>query len=150
MNEYTVVVFAAAAMVSVAGFAFYSEKQESMMRISLGIIFICAVISPLVSMVRGIADMDFTQGESFAVDNVYEKTAEEAFCRGVMLALAEEFSLSKEEVSVKTYGFSAESISCERISVTLSGKACFADTLAIRTFIEDNNWGKCEVKLEFG
>ena len=149
MNEYTVIIFAAAAMASFSGFAFYNGKNESLMRTAVGLIFICALISPAVSLIRGFSEVDFSS-EGVSGENIYEKTAEEAYSSGVELALAEEFSFSEGEVLVRIIGFSAESMSCERLVVTLSGNACFSDVSAVRRFVEDNNLGKCEVKLSFG
>lgn len=149
MNEYTAVIFAASAMICIAGLAFYSSKQEPVARLALGIILVCAVIDPLVSMVRGLIDIDYSENEAIG-QTVYEKTAEEAFLDGVRLAIMQEFSISAQELSVSAVGFSSQSMNCERITVTLMGSACFADVGAIRAFVEENNLGKCEVKLGFG
>ena len=150
MKEYTIVIFAAAALASVAGFAFFNDKNEPFMRTAVAIIFVCAIVSPTVSIIRGFADGNFSSSDSFLDGNIYEKTAEEAFTLGVELALAEEFSFSDEEVFVRAEGFLAENMSCERLVVTLSGAACFSDITAVRSFVEENNLGKCEVKLSFG
>ena len=149
MSEYSAVIFAASAMVSIAGFAFYSGKNEQVMRFAMGIILFCAIISPFISLFSGIADMDFSVNVG-AGENVYEKTAEQAFCEGIELAVEKEFSLAKEDVSAKAVGFLVENLRSEKVIITLRGKACVADFAGIRAFVEENNFGKCEVNVEFG
>ena len=50
-----------------------------------------------------------------------EQTAEEALCAGISQSIGEEFSLSKNEVSVICYGFSLEEMRAERIQPLRKG-----------------------------
>lgn len=148
MKEYLGFMVGMTLLSSLASFASY-KLSDKRLRFGIGIVFLCAVSAPLISVLRGIEDIkiDFSQGMA---ENLYEQTAKEALCAGLSQSIGEEFSLSKNEVSVICYGFSLEEMRAERIKVILSGGAAFADRTAIRAFVEGGGFGECEVIYGFG
>lgn len=146
MNGYLTTIFLASATISLAGYVFASKKEEKVAKVALGIILVSAIISPLISLCRGLAELP--EYSDSAKDDVFEKTAEEAFCNGVELALAEHFSLEVEQITVLAEGFSAEKLRARTLTVYLGGSARLADYRAIIEFVVENNFGECEVKLQ--
>ena len=145
MSAHLVTIFCASCAVAFAGFVLSSGKAERAARAALGIILVSAILSPLISLGQGFAQLPEYSGAE--EESVFEKTAEEAFCDGVRLAIAERFSLDAEHISVRAKGFQTEKMTAEVLTVTLSERAKLADYRAIREFVVENNFGKCEVEL---
>lgn len=148
MRDYLVFIVGMSLLSSFVSFSSYKPSDKSL-RFGMGIVFLCAVSAPLVSIIQGLGDIhvDFSSGQ---VKNLYEQTAEEALCAGLGKSIAEEFSLPADELSVICYGFSLEEMRAERIKVILGGEAAFADRTVIRAFVEEGGFGECEVICDFG
>ena len=152
MKAYLLSVFAICLVASLLGFLSHG-RFRSIEKITIGVIMLYVILSPLPSAIRSFDPNDFFsfelpgdveyEGDAYAV-------AEEAFGRGVALAVAEEFSLDVSDIRVKTDGFDFEKMYAERIKVTLSGKAAGADHRAIESFLNKQEFGRCEVEIEIG
>lgn len=148
MSEYLVTIFAASAISAISAFVFFSKRQEKVAAAAFGIILVSAIISPLLSIYRVIGEEDFYKTEQKDED-AFSEVVEESFCDGIESAVADKYSLSEEDISAEVFGFSKDSMSAEKIVITLRGKASFTDLVSIRHFIEENNLGKCEVLISF-
>lgn len=152
MKEYLLSVFAICTVVGLVSFLSHG-KLRSAERIVLGIITLYVILSPLPSAIKNFDVDDFF---SFDTDGVGEQggdiseVAEEAFARGVALAVAEEFSLEASDIRVRVEGFDFEKMSAERIRVTLSGRASTADYRAVEEYLNKQQFGRCEVEIEIG
>lgn len=151
MREYLLSVFAICLVASLVGF-FSQGRLRSTEKIVIGIITLYVVISPIGSAVK-----NFDPDDIFSFDIPSTETggnvsavAEEAFARGIAVAVAEEFSLKASDIRVKTQGFDFEKMSAERIKVTLSGGAVTSDYRAIESFLNKQQFGRCEVEIEIG
>lgn len=115
------------------------KKFKEPISLLLGLLFLMSLIAPLPSALEAVGDgisslPDFSEGELDGGD--YYDTALFALEEGVRCAVSEQFSLDKENVQVKIYGFQAQSMSAETVYVTLTGKGAFADYKAIESFVE--------------
>ncbi len=113
-----------------------------------GLIFASVVISPLVSLIY---NFDFTPPAAFEPDGWgYIEYTEDAFCDGVLNALCDKYGIETHQAKIKTEGFDFNTMSCKKITVTLSGGAVIKDSGAIKRYLEQNLCIECEVRLEFG
>lgn len=143
-------VIAVMAAVAFASFASYDEERARQSRFALGIILLASLVSPLVSVVRGIGSIDFTYtGEDYSAISV-EKTVEEAFVCGISLAIGEKFGIKEEDLSVEALGFDSERVRAESLLVTLSGRAAVKNYREIESYVESLGVGKCILEVQFG
>ena len=121
MNGAIVYVLAAVCSVAYASFASYS-KDCAGTRFALGAILLSSLVVPFAASVAEISVPDIIPdyGEDRYSDMSSDVT-EEAFVRGIKLAICEKFDLEAGCVDVRAVGFVFESVSAERISVVLSG-----------------------------
>jgi hypothetical protein len=150
MKEYFVTVITVAAVFG--GLSMLSYRGGSVERAVIGIISLFLLISP---MAKAASDVDFEKIRLPSLSEEWEGEelsayAEEAFCRGITLAICEEFSLSAEDISVRSFGFDYEKMSAEKIRVILSGRAAFASSRAVESFVNKMKIGECRVEVEIG
>jgi len=136
-------------LVSVIASSACHEKMRKATESVLGICLLFALVAPLPQLIGGLYDLseDFPGTSPLPEGEIYKETAEEAMCRGIALAVAEEFDCSSEGVSVKLYGFSLSDMSAQRISIILSADARFLSPFAVREYIEENFSGRCTVEI---
>ena len=147
-------VYIAAVLFAVAFSSFVSYDSEKMRasRCALGIILLAALVAPLTSLIGEFENLtygDFPSYDSSAEEQFRDQSIGSAFVRGVELAVAERFSFSEDEVEVECFGFALEEARAEKIHVTLSGRAAFADIRAVRDYVENSRLGECEVTVVF-
>ena len=128
--------------VAFASFAAYDEESSRASRFALGVILLAALVPLLTSFVSDVKDGDFLRSfdsdyGSVSGGEVFEEVLYEAYCSGVRDAVAEKFDLPVDNIRVSCAGFCSESASCERISVTLSGRAALGDILAIKRYVSE-------------
>ena len=152
MKEYMISVFAICVAVGLFGFLSHG-RLRSAERVTMGIIVLWVIISPLSSAVKNIDfdDLGFSDvGQLPELNGGYSAVAEEAFGRGIILLVADEFSLDPSDMRVKITGFDPETMSAEKIRLILGGGAAMADYRAVESFLNKQNLGKCEVEIEIG
>lgn len=152
MNGYLSSVFIVSMISGLFGYLSFG-KLRSAERVVMGVILLYVIIAPLSDLVSDFDPNDiFSSINSSDVqyDEELSMVAEEAFAEGIKLALAEEFSISRDDIRVKVFGFDLEGMSGEKIKVSLSGKAALADYRAIESFLNKQNIGECEVEIEIG
>lgn len=156
MNTYAASVIVTAALTSLALALSYKEGSESntAVRAAMTVMLLYVTVIPLFGVIK-----NFDADELFSLPTASEseytsaigEVAEDAFCSGIVLFVADEFSLEKDDISVMVTGFNKDEMTAEKISVTLRGRAAAsADFRAVREKIEKNGLGKCEVKIEIG
>ena len=149
MSEYVFSVFAVCLIMGGLRALCYGGGVAE--KLTMGIITLAVIITPISSL---ISDFDVDSwlesledgggglsGESGVV-------IEEAFAEGVCSAVAEKFSLEREDVRVRLSGFDAEAMRAEKIRITLSGAAALADYKAVEKYISGLGLGGCEVGIE--
>jgi hypothetical protein len=152
MSTYFVSVFAISVCVGVLELISYNRNSAAE-RAALGIIFLYVVLSPLADAAwnfeLGDLSADKIIGETEA-DVEYEAAAEEAFSEGIRRAVADKFSLPRESITVRIYGFEFSKMRCERIFLLLCGRAAFADNKAVEKYVNEMGLGECDVEIEIG
>ena len=150
MGEYMLGVSCVCLLVSFASFASVAQNGRGAIKFALGVILLAALIAPLEGLVSGIGSgLSQIGSGDYKDEGNFSEYTESAFCEGIRLAVAEEFSLEEGDVSVLAIGFSVESMRAELIKIMLYGKAASSDYRAIREFVEENGLGKCEVEIAF-
>ncbi len=119
-----------------------------------GILVICVVLLPLVDIFR---DFDINEPlDGIIADMKQEGAADDAielaFERGIAEYIAAEHDVDVGCVVVNADGFDMESLTAERIYVTLSGEAIYLDYKKIQNEISGRftQGGECEVSLSVG
>lgn len=151
MNGYALSVFA----ICLIGGALTLLSHGSGMgeRLAIGIVTLYIIISPLA---EGLSDfnldrfIDSLQGESVQVAPGHEGVIEDAFSDGVARAVAERFSLDRENIRVSLRNFDIENMRAEKIRLTLSGSAALADYKAVEKYVNSLDLGECDVEIEIG
>ena len=147
MKEYAASIFVMAALLSVLRIVGY--KSGNMERLALGIICVYVLISPLATLrsegISGVLDTP-----NIEVENGASSVIENALCEGIEQAVAEEFSLNESYISVRLFGFDAETMRAEKIEIILSGSAVTRDYRAIESYVNKMEIGECRVEISFG
>lgn len=152
MKEYLIAVVLITALVALCSHFLSGTDAAGYGRLSLGIVLLWAVLSPLVSLLSALPALPSLPELSVPETDtpLYEQYAEEGFCEGLALAVEERFGISAEQISVRAEGFDVMKMRAQRIYILLRGKAVFADSAAIAAFVEDEGLGECEVEIEIG
>lgn len=150
MREYVISILAVSAVIALGMLVSYRENDKTA-KLAFSVILAAAVLLPLSDAIAELVasapslpsfDAQGTTGE-------YVGEAEEAFCEGVEAAVAEEFSISRENIRAFCTGFDFERMRCECVSVRLFGGAVFANIEEIERFLK-NGLGGCEVEIIIG
>ena len=148
MSEYAIGVFVISAVVGICSHIAYKGKSDPS-RLALAIILLSVVVSPIADMTLDGSLAGVEYDESIIGDG-YEGVAEQAFGRGILSAVAEEFSLDEDNLRVEIDGFDFDKMRAERIRVILSGRAALADNKSIEKYINGLDRGVCECEIEIG
>ena len=149
MTEHFALVFAVAFAASVASLVSYDGGKGVAARGAISIVLLLAVSQPVIAFASELSELRAPTFSGFDTEEVgeYERVAEEAFAQGVAKLIAEEFSLSEKNISVKTEGFDVSNMSAEKIFVTLYGRAALCDPGAIEKFINNYGFGVCYAEI---
>ena len=135
---------------ALASFVIYDEERLKSARFTLGIVALAAVLTPLISAIKGIENIDFSYTDTYYSTEAVTKTLKEAFENGIAEAIEGEFSVERGDVSVTAEGFDEEKMRAERIIVTLSGRAVLKNLGAIESYVTELGLGKCIAEVKIG
>ena len=151
MSEYFIDVFC---ILFVAGalslLCFDSGKAE---KTAIGIITAFVILSPIITALK---EVDIDRALDSFVDQGYETdvspsfVAEEAFAEGIKEAVAEKFSVNKENISVKVVDFDMKNMNAKEIVIFLSGTAVSSDYRGIKSYVNQLGLGECRVEIQLG
>ena len=148
MENVYIYIFSLAAVVAIASAISYDGERASYMRFLLGAVLVSGICLPVLNFVRDFSLSDYTvdvgEGDASAVSR---ETLAASFCDAIERAVAEEFSLDSESVSVTCRGFDLGTCSAEKITVLLTGSAALSDIRGIRNFCEEISSADAEVKI---
>ena len=152
MSAYLSSLVAISALVGICSFLSYSETTDRGLKIAVSVILVYTVILPAVTLVREAVEFDFDyyQSEIPEVsfeDTEFSKTAEQSFADGIKKMIAENFSLSSDEVKVFVFGFDGKRMKAEKIKIILTGTAIVADARRIAYAVSLAGLGECEVEI---
>lgn len=154
MKEYFISVIFMSFAAGLASLVSYPSAMEKCSKAAISLLVMFIVITPLLSLVGSIGNIDFDELKENIItedgEGEYIKTAEEAFELGIKRLLLDKYGLSGDEVSVFLIGFDFEKMRAEKIKITLSGRAALADYRSIEEYVEKNNLGECEVNISLG
>ena len=129
------------------------SAYKSTTRIATGLMLLLFVLTPVSALIRGLADLKLPSAPSPELpgEDEYTEVAEDAFCLGIGEAIAERYSVTASDITVLCDGFNFETVSAERIYITLRGEARVLDYRAVKDYIENNiNVGECDVRIDVG
>lgn len=151
MSEYMIGVFAVCLVSGVM--TLLSHSSGKMEKVAIGLISLYIIISPIADSFKHFDVDDWLSslsGESYEIESGYGEMLESAFAEGVERAVAEKFSLDREHIRARVYGFDSEKLWAEKIRVTLSGTAALADYKAVEKYLNSLGIGECELEIEIG
>ena len=123
---------------------FSAERYKGLTRAAMSLILVMAILSPLPSLVEKIGgELDFSE-----IEGSGEDIRLSAFGDGIREYISSEFDLDSDEVAVEIVGFDKEEMKCEKILITLSGRAALADYKRVERLIDELGLGEAEVKIE--
>ncbi len=150
MSEYALAVFGICLVVGICLTVSHgSSKAQSL---ALGIITLWVILSPLGDIIEHfdpnswMDSIDIPDYDSGEIDIVIE----DAFADGICSAVADKFSLNRDDIRVRLYGFDKEEMRAEKIMIILSGRATLSDYKAVEKYINSMEVGECNVEIEIG
>nr|MBE6545330.1 hypothetical protein [Oscillospiraceae bacterium] len=152
MTEYAMTVFVICIFTGALGLIAHGALRDAE-RLALGIITLYVIIAPITDAVKDFdadAFFDSISGGAADIESGYAETAEEALAEGIALAVAKEFSISRDNIRVRLRGFDFETMACEEIGIILSGSAALSDYKAVERYINKMEIGVCKVEIEIG
>ena len=120
---------------------------------AVGIVTLYVIISPLIGYISEFDTEEWLssiKNEEFDTEGEFHSAIEDAFKRGITLAVAEEFSIQSEEIRVEVSGFDPTKMTADRIRIVLSGRAAMSDYKAVKKYVDGLNLGECDVEIEIG
>ena len=150
MRDYLSGVFLLSALFGLLEKILYGESGSLGEKKALAIILIFAVTAPLPTLISAEGILPDFSDIGKLPEGEYSEVTREAFEEGLQRALCDEFSLKKDGVTVRCFGFSFEKMRAERISVVLSLSAAGVDPDRVKKYINDLDIGECEVQFEIG
>ena len=151
MSQYYISIFAICLVGGVASLLSYGSGRAE--KVAVGIVTLYVIVSPIVGYISEFdADkwLDSIKNEDTNISEEYSSVIEDAFGEGIALAISEEFSISKDDIRVRLYGFDSEKMQAEKIKIVLSGRASMSDYKAVERYIDSLNLGECDVEIEIG
>ena len=149
MSEYFRSLLFVAFAIAALSFILYNERERAA-RFAFGVLLAFAALFPLVEVLPNVdigGLIEEIQGGVQSGEEVYESDAKSAFESGICRAISEKFALDEADVTVFAVGFNFERMSAEKIEVTLSGGAIFADIEKIEKYVSELEIGGCEVLI---
>lgn len=125
------------------------SENEKWIKFAVGAVLTSAITLAVFNTARDFVlpeadgDASYSEGEEIA-----EAVLSEALARGVEVDICDVFSLSEEDVSVFTQGFTYGSERAEAVRVVLTGRAVLTDTVSLRKYVTER-YGECEVITDF-
>ena len=151
MTEYALAAFAILAISGLLSLVCYGSGTAE--KTAVGIIVAFIIISPLVTAVRDIdldSALDSLTGGGYQSDANPSPVVEEAFAEGIKRAVADKFSIDRENIRVKIINFDMKNMSCEQIVIFLQGRGVFADYRGIESYVNSLEMGECRVEIQLG
>ena len=153
LKEYIQTVISVAIIVSVA-LSLSHPKLRGAAGFGAGILIICIIMLPLVDIINNFSIEDGWDGflDDYIYENMTDDAIELAFECGIEEYISEKYAIDRDLINVNADGFNLENMRCERVYVTLRGKAALADYKKIQTEIEQEFTvgGECEVSVIIG
>lgn len=138
MRETLLFLLGSFAVTALAGALSHSALSSSV-RMALATVTLALIVLPLMSSTMDFGAIQIPEGSVGKGDfDGYIEVSESAFCEGITLAVAQEFSLSPKEVRVECVDFDFSKMRASKIKISLSGDGVFADFLLIKRYVEDN------------
>jgi hypothetical protein len=129
-------------------------RFASITNFGAGVLVICAIMLPLVDIIRDFDANDFYDKilDDVEFTGATDSSIELAFEEGIADYVSGRWGIDRDYVRVSVDGFDMESLTAERIYVTLSGKGLLVDYKRIEEALvpEFTRDGECEVSLDLG
>lgn len=127
------------------------KKMDKVTRMAIGIVVICAIMSPFVDIIRenGL-DFDWESELDYMDGEVNDEAIELAFEEGIGAYICDLYGISASCVKVNVDGLDMSKMRAERIYVTLLSEGMLVDYRALEyELIEEfTDGGECEVRLD--
>ena len=136
------------------GLSVAHPRFKSVTNLGAGVLIICAIMLPLVDIIR---DFDIDDSfekmlDEFELDGMTDSAIEDAFEDGIAQYVSDRWGVDRECIVVNVDGFDMESLSAQRIYVTLGGMGALVDYKRIEEALIEKftRGGECEVSLKIG
>ncbi len=124
---------------------FSAERYKGLTRSAMSLILVMAILSPLPSLVEKMkGELDFSGIEESGGEDIRLL----AFGEGIREYISSELDLNPDEVAIEIIGFDKEEMRCEKILITLSGRAALTDYKRAEKLVDGLGLGEAEVKIE--
>ena len=118
---------------------------------AIGIISLCALVSPLREVVSALADPPSFSAFSEIPEGGLSDTLRDSFLLGVKGYISSEWHIPEDDVSLSMDGFCNVDVRAAELAVSLSGAGALADVRGMRERLEELfvlPGGKCVVVIE--
>lgn len=148
MGEYVFCLICVGVIGAVAAMLAH-EGTKSTLRLALGVLTLAVAVIPIGALTADMLEegINLPEPPDYSDSGGYLEVAEEAFCRGVSLAIAERFGTDEEHLYVSCRGFSLQNMTAESIYVRISN-APSVDYRAVKEYVRENftKGGECRVE----
>ena len=149
MSEYMAGIVLFSALISFAELISYSSGEDKGERLAISVVLIYCIVAPLIPLAESFADFDISEiipeGEELS-GGAYIEVSEEGFREGILSLVVDKWGLLREETVVTVTGFDFETMTAERIIITLLSRGVSVDFHEIENYIEKAGLGVCEVR----
>lgn len=121
--------------------------------LGMGAVIICAVLLPLVDIIRDIDVEDALENIFDGIDyDATDSAIELAFEDAVAQYIADEYGVSADCVNVRADGFDIATLTAQRVYITLTGEGVTVDYKRMEEEVISRftAGGECEVSISFG
>lgn len=153
MKGYLVGVVLLSALLSFASLFLRGKEIERAAKVAFALILLCEMLLPLSDLLPAIFGK-ISEGVPLppvgAESGGVEEIGEGAFAEGIAAAVAKEFSLPREGITVRIDNFDFSAMHAEKIHLTLRGRGALIDPKKIEDYVTGAGLGDCEVNFEIG
>lgn len=154
MKAYLAGVIAVSSLVSLASLFLRGKETERATKIVFGVILFTSLFLPLRDLLPELREKIVGEGTPslpLEGDLPYcTEVGKEAFAEGVVRAVAEKFSIPREDIGIRVENFDFRSMRAEKILLTMRGRGALFDPRRIEDYVTGAGLGECEVGFEIG
>lgn len=121
---------------SAAGLIAYRGGGSTAERAAISIVILSCTVCPLADAVRN-TEIRLPNIQTYPEDLRYNETLGEALADGIAAALCEKFGIEDENIRVAVRGFEPESVTVERVTVILRGKALLTRVEDVKRYVKE-------------
>ena len=149
LSEYFTTIVVISSLLGFFELFSHSGGEDKGERLASSVIVLYLIIAPLLPIVEGLSDFDFSDlsGEVGALTGgAYVEVSEDAFREGIERLLFDKWGLDESAAVVSVFGFDFNEMKAELIMIKLLSRGASVDFREIEAYIEKSGLGECEVE----